>query len=103
MTRPARLFARGSYRETTRIAEILRKETVGGLLLLVGTVLALAWANSPWKAGEEDLQHPVFGAPALPLNLTLEVWAADGLLAIFFFVAGLELKREFAAGGLRVP
>jgi NhaA family Na+:H+ antiporter len=101
MSRPVRLFARGSWREASRIADILRKETVGGVLLLVATVLALAWANSPWKAGYEDLQHTVVGPAALHLNLTLEAWAADGLLAIFFFVAGLELKREFVAGDLR--
>ena len=41
------------------------------------------------------------GPPALHLHLTLGTWAADGLLAIFFFVAGLELKREFVAGDLR--
>src|SRR4029453_4074108 len=43
------------------------------------------------------------GPPALHLDLSLATWAADGLLAIFFFVAGLELKREFVAGDLRDP
>ena len=43
------------------------------------------------------------GPAALHLDLTLGTWAADGLLAIFFFVAGLELKREFVAGDLREP
>src|SRR3954462_2898971 len=100
---PGRLLGRGSYAEATRIAVVLRKETVGGALLLVATVLALAWANSPRKAGYEDLQHTVVGPASLHLNLTLEAWAADGLLAIFFFVAGLELKREFGAGDLREP
>src|SRR3954452_4306820 len=101
MPGPVRLFARGSWAETSRIADILRKETVGGVLLLAGTVLALVWANSPWAAGYEELQHTAVGPAALHLNLTLEAWAADGLLAIFFFVAGLELKREFVAGDLR--
>src|SRR4051812_49505269 len=103
MTSPARLFARGSWREASRIAGILRKETVGGLLLLAGTVLALAWANSPWAAAYVALRDAVVGPAALHLDLSLGTWAADGLLAIFFFVAGLELKREFVAGDLRDP
>src|SRR3954471_5694611 len=101
MPGPARLFARGSWAETSRIADILRKETVGGVLLLAGTVLALLWANSSWAAGYEELQHTAVGPAVLHLHLSLETWAADGLLAIFFFVAGLELKREFVAGDLR--
>src|SRR3954452_8330629 len=101
MPGPVRLFARGSWAETSRIADILRKETVGGVLLLAGTVLALVWANSPWAAGYEELQHTAVGPAVLHLHLSLETWAADGLLVIFFFVAGLELKREFVAGDLR--
>jgi Na+:H+ antiporter, NhaA family len=103
VTGPRRLFARGSWGETRRIADILRKETVGGVLLLVGTVLALAWANSPWSAGYATLRDTPVGPSALHLDLTLGEWAADGLLAVFFFVAGLELKREFVAGDLRDP
>src|SRR4051812_43879653 len=101
MTSPARLFARGSWPEASRIAGILRKETVGGVLLLVGTVVALVWANSPWAASYAGLRDAVVGPAALHLDLSLGAWAADGLLAIFFFVAGLELKREFVAGDLR--
>src|SRR3954469_17357954 len=103
MTRPARLFARGSWPEAGRIAGILRKETVGGVLLLIGTVVALGWANSPWAAAYAGLRDTVVGPAALHLDLSLGAWAADGLLAIFFFVAGLELKREFVAGDLRDP
>src|SRR4051812_45006882 len=103
MTRPARLFPRGSWTEASRIAGILRKETVGGVLLLVGTVVALAWANSPWSAAYAGLRDTVVGPASLHLDLTLGTWAADGLLAVFFFVAGLELKREFVAGDLRDP
>jgi NhaA family Na+:H+ antiporter len=97
----ARLFDRGSWSEARRIADVLRKETVGGVLLLAGTVLALGWANSPWSAAYAELRDTVVGPAALHLDLTLGTWAADGLLAIFFFVAGLELKREFVAGDLR--
>ena len=98
-----RLFSRGSWPETSRVAAVLRKETVGGILLLVGTVIALVWANSPWAAGYEALRDAEIGPEALHLHLSLGTWAADGLLAIFFFVAGLELKREFVAGDLRDP
>ncbi|GAB7191047.1 Na+/H+ antiporter NhaA [Kineococcus sp. NUM-3379] len=97
------LFARGSWPEVQRISGVLRKETVGGALLLAATVLALAWANSPWSGGYAALRDTTVGPHALHLDLTLGQWAADGLLAIFFFVAGLELKREFVAGDLRDP
>ncbi|MGY2078384.1 Na+/H+ antiporter NhaA [Modestobacter sp. SYSU DS0657] len=103
MSNPTRLFSRGSYPEATRIAAILRKETIGGALLLVGTVIALVWANSPWSEAYESLRDTRVGPESLHLDLTLGTWAADGLLAIFFFVVGLELKREFVAGDLRDP
>lgn len=97
------LFGRGSWPEARRIGDILRKETIGGILLLAGAVLALIWANSPWSDGYETLREFTVGPHALHLDLSLATWAADGLLAIFFFVAGLELKREFVAGDLRDP
>ncbi|GAA4750913.1 Na+/H+ antiporter NhaA [Amnibacterium soli] len=95
------LFGRGSWLEAQRITAALRKETVGGALLLLGTVVALIWANSPWSEAYAGLRDTVVGPRALHLDLTLGQWAADGLLAIFFFIAGLELKREFVAGDLR--
>ena len=97
------LFSRGSWSEADRVAQILRKETVGGALLLVATLVALIWANSPWSAAYDSLMSTRVGPSALHLDLTLSTWAADGLLAIFFFVVGLELKREFVAGDLREP
>jgi len=99
------LFARGSWSETTRITTILRKETVGGALLLVAAAVALIWANSPWSASYHNLTNFHVGTDrfGLHLDLSLGGWAADGLLAIFFFVVGLELKREFVAGDLRDP
>jgi Na+:H+ antiporter, NhaA family len=97
-----RLFARGSYPEARRIADVLRNETTGGLLLLVFTVLALVWANLPGGT-YESVREFHFGPAALHLDLSVAHWAADGLLAIFFFVAGLELKKEFVAGDLRNP
>jgi NhaA family Na+:H+ antiporter len=95
------LFSRGSWLEVSRISSVLRRETVGGALLLAATVIALVWANSPWSAGYAAVRDLEVGPESLHLSLTLGAWAADGLLAIFFFVAGLELKREFVAGDLR--
>ena len=103
MTTPLRLFARGSFDEARRITGVLRKETVGGALLLLAAVLALAWANLPWAESYTVLRDTRVGPSSLHLDLTLGTWAADGLLAVFFFVAGLELKREFVAGDLRDP
>ena len=103
MARSSPLFARGSWPETARIADILRRETVGGVLLVAAAALALLWANSPWRDAYTALSQVQVGPASLHLDLTLATWAADGLLAIFFFVAGLELKREFVAGDLREP
>jgi NhaA family Na+:H+ antiporter len=99
------LLDRGSWTESRRVAEILRKETVGGAVLLVAATAALVWANSPWAAAYFSLRDLRVGAEplGLHLNLSLGTWAADGLLAVFFFVVGLELKREFVAGDLRDP
>ena len=101
--RAQRVFARGSQAESTRITKILRRETVGGALLLVGTVIALIWINSPARNSYIALRDYTLGPESLHLDLSLGTWAADGLLAIFFFVVGLELKREFVAGDLRDP
>ena len=102
---PARLFTRGSWPESRRIITILHKETVGGAILLAAAAIALIWANSPWGASYHALTNFRVGSDdfGLHLNLSLGGWAADGLLAIFFFVVGLELKREFVAGDLRDP
>ena len=102
---PARLFTRGSWPESHRIITILHKETVGGAILLAAAAIALIWANSPWAASYHALTNFRVGSDdfGLHLNLSLGGWAADGLLAIFFFVVGLELKREFVAGDLRDP
>ncbi|GGL13584.1 Na(+)/H(+) antiporter NhaA [Sphaerisporangium melleum] len=96
------LFAR-ALPELRRTAEILRSETIGGVLLLSAAVAALIWINSPFAAAYTSLRELRVGPATLHLDLTLGQWAADGLLAIFFFVAGLELKREFVAGDLRDP
>jgi NhaA family Na+:H+ antiporter len=100
-----RLFGRGTFREASRVAGILRAETTGGLLLMAAAAVALVWSNSRWASAYEDLRDLAIGPATahLHLHLTLGTWAADGLLAIFFFLAGLELKREFVDGDLREP
>jgi NhaA family Na+:H+ antiporter len=103
MATPLRLLMRGSWSESQRFSGILRKETVGGMLLLATATAALVWANSPWSAAYRTVSGFVIGPESLHLNLSISAWAADGLLAIFFFVVGLELKREFVAGDLRDP
>jgi NhaA family Na+:H+ antiporter len=100
---PPPLFGRGTLAEARRVADVLRRETVGGALLLAAAVVAMVWANSPWAGTYAALRETTLGPAALHLDLTVGQWAADGLLAIFFFVAGLELKREFVAGDLRDP
>ncbi len=102
VTRPA-LFSPGTWAEDGRVAQLLRKETVGGALLLLATVVALVWANSGVSDSYFTARDTVIGPAALHLDLSVGAWVGDGLLAIFFFVAGLELKREFVAGDLRDP
>ncbi|WP_255621493.1 Na+/H+ antiporter NhaA [Pseudonocardia sp. DSM 110487] len=84
----------------SEFARFLRTETVGGVVLLVATAVALIWANSPWSHAYEALRGTVIGPGSLHLDLTLAKWATDGLLAVFFFVVGLELKRELVIGEL---
>ncbi|MET0839871.1 MAG: Na+/H+ antiporter NhaA [Marmoricola sp.] len=82
--------------ESTFVGDILRSETVGGSIALVGALVALVWANVDFTS-YTHLREAHVGP------LSLEHWAADGALAIFFFVAGLELKRELLVGSLRRP
>jgi NhaA family Na+:H+ antiporter len=100
---PARLFSRMSPSSERTLADVLRAERTGGILLLIGTVIALIWANSAFADSYETVKSFEFGPEALHLHLSVEDWAKDGLLAIFFFVVGLELKREIVAGELRRP
>lgn len=95
------VLGRGSYSEVLRIGEVLRKETAGGILLVAAAVIALIWANSPASESYFALRDFRVGYEPWHLELSLGAWAADGLLAIFFFLVGLELKREFVAGDLR--
>jgi NhaA family Na+:H+ antiporter len=94
------VFDRVPLSERSRVLSALRQETVGGALLLGAAVVALVWANSPWRESYHALAATEFGPEALHLHLSLTAWAADGLLAVFFFVAGLELKHELVLGSL---
>ncbi|MEU6895283.1 Na+/H+ antiporter NhaA [Streptomyces sp. NPDC046557] len=99
-----KLLGRLSLPERRYVADALRTETVGGVLLLVAAIAALVWANVPPLASSYDSVRSFhLGPAALGLDLSLQHWAADGLLAVFFFVAGIELKRELVAGDLRDP
>lgn len=97
------IFPSTSRAESIRVTEILRKETVGGILLVIFAAIALIWANSPWADAYFAIRDFEVGYEPWHLKLSLGAWAADGLLAIFFFLVGLELKREFVAGDLRKP
>jgi NhaA family Na+:H+ antiporter len=97
-----RLFIRPSWSDAQYVASLLRSETVGGFLMLFAATVALLWVNVA-PDSYESLRTTTIGPAGLHLDLDLATWAADGLLTIFFFVAGLELKREIAVGSLRRP
>ena len=85
--------------------EFAKIEASAGILLVACAVIALVWANSAWA----DLYHHLWETPVTigfggyQLSKSLEFWINDGLMAIFFFVVGLEIKREFLAGELSTP
>jgi NhaA family Na+:H+ antiporter len=92
-----RLFPEPDQREASFLGDLFRREAVGGAIALVAAVVGIVWANSAWAASYFELRHVEIG----PLDV--EHWAADGALTLFFFVAGLELKRELVIGSLRRP
>ncbi|MDQ1009320.1 NhaA family Na+:H+ antiporter [Streptomyces sp. V4I23] len=98
-----KLFGRPSLPERNFVTDALRAETVGGVLLLLAAVAALIWANTPLGDSYASVRDFHVGPASLGLDLSVQHWAADGLLAVFFFVAGIELKRELVVGELRDP
>jgi Na+:H+ antiporter, NhaA family len=86
------------------LRDFFRTEAAGGIVLVVATAVALVWANAA-PASYDDLWSTVFtvGTADHQLSLTLRAWVNDGLMAIFFFVVGLEIKRELVDGELRQP
>jgi Na+:H+ antiporter, NhaA family len=92
-----------SLPERAYVTDALRTETVGGVLLLAAALAALLWANL-WPHAYDSVRDLSFGPSApLHLHLSLGEWAEDGLLTVFFLVAGIELKRELVVGDLRDP
>lgn len=99
-------------RQTVPIERILRPfqqftklEVSGSLLLIACTVVALIWANSPWYESYHHLwEHKLsFQLAQINITMSLHEWINDALMAIFFFVVGLEIKREFLVGDLSSP
>ena len=82
--------------------EFFRLEAAGGILLMASTVAALVWANSPWSGSYSALWHTELSAGLGPWSIakSLHAWINDGLMAIFFFAVGLEIKREVLVGEL---
>ncbi len=86
-----------------RYRRALLNESFAGMLLVLFALIALFWANSPVRESYFAIANTVVGPHALHLDLTIAQWAADGLLTLFFFVVGLELKQEFTTGSLHDP
>lgn len=101
ITRPARRPDRLS----ASFQEFVARHVSGGALLLLATVAALVWVNSPWADAYTRLWDTVATVSVGPFahEHTLRAWVNDGLMAVFFFVVGLEIKRELLAGELRTP
>jgi NhaA family Na+:H+ antiporter len=85
------------------VATFLAVEAAGGVLLLVATAAALAWANSPWQESYADLWHTdlTIAIGGASVSEDLQHWINDALMAVFFFVVGLEIKRELVVGELK--
>lgn len=84
-----------------RLREWVSADVTGGLLMIGAALIGFLWANSPWQDAYLSLSAVTLGPASIHLDLSLATWAADGLLAIFFFVVGVELKHEIVAGSLR--
>lgn len=101
MKRTIKLWVKIAGDQRSWLSETLRNETVGGALLLLAALTALILANSPLDNWFFELRNTKIGPESLHLNLSLGTWAADALLAVFFFAAGIELKHELVHGSLK--
>ncbi|MGO1537762.1 MAG: Na+/H+ antiporter NhaA [Leucobacter sp.] len=99
-TRTRRILTLVNKREAARVSRLLRAEVVGGIIIMVAAALGFIAANSSLADGYFALRDTKIGPESLHLSLSVGQWTADGLLAIFFFMVGLELKREFVEGAL---
>jgi NhaA family Na+:H+ antiporter len=102
--RRATVFASAApvHRVLRPFQEFARLEAAGGIVLMVAALLALVWANSPWAGVYAALRQAnlTVGLGELALSKDLLHWVNDGLMALFFLVVGLEIKRELLAGEL---
>jgi NhaA family Na+:H+ antiporter len=87
------------------LREFLDTEVSGGVVLLAAAVVALVWANSPWRGGYEGLWTLELSLRLGDIRIAedLRHWVNDALMALFFFVVGLEIKRELVDGELTEP
>jgi NhaA family Na+:H+ antiporter len=88
------------------VRSFLEIEAAGGLLLIAATIVALVWANSPVRGSYHDVidfHIAIQFGGLLTIDESVEHWVNDGLMVIFFFVVGLEIKREFVGGEFRDP
>jgi NhaA family Na+:H+ antiporter len=86
-----------------RLRAFLQSETTGGALLIGAALIGLLLANGPLSSAFQSIATTKIGIDALDLNMTIQKWTADALLAIFFFVIGCELKHELVVGTLSKP
>ena len=87
---------------SSRVTALLRNDAGAGVALIVASIVALVWANVA-PTSYHDLWTTTLSLPGPDHALTLEAWVNEGLMTIFFFVVGLEIKRELVAGELRDP
>lgn len=85
--------------------EFAKSESAGGVTLIVASILAFAWANSPWSPGYFAMRevHLDLAVAGFGLDKALLLWVNDGLMVLFFFLVGLEIKREILVGELSEP
>jgi NhaA family Na+:H+ antiporter len=97
--RPARWLAQ---RALAPVEAFLAIEAASGVLLIAAAAIALVWANSPWRESYSALWHVPFGVKIGPFSFErdLHFWVNDGVMTIFFFVIGLEIRREIHRGEL---
>ncbi|MBK0419369.1 Na+/H+ antiporter NhaA [Leucobacter sp. CSA1] len=98
--RRRRILTLVNKREAARVNRLLRTELIGGVIIMAAALVGFVAANSPVADWYFSLRDAEFGPESLHLRLSVGHWASDGLLAIFFFMVGLELKREFVEGAL---
>jgi NhaA family Na+:H+ antiporter len=100
-TERRRILTLFSKEEAARVTKLLRADVVGGVIVMVAALLGFIAANSPLAESYFALRDLKIGPEALHLHMSVGHWASDGLLAVFFFMVGLELKQEFVSGALR--